>query len=417
MRSRLTDGGPASQRPLRVLTVEPESQPGGMWHYACSLAKALESAGVQVALATVFPFEPVEGCSDLSLWSLGTRAPRTRSAALSVVLRWASHIRKVRQLCAVTQRFQPDVVHVLNPIGKLDFAYFWAVKALGAPVVYTAHEPRADTGGGWFESSRYLAADAILVHSSNGVKDLTARGIPESRIVQIHHGNYLHFCGRAELPPETAKQMIGLRPADRVVLFFGTIAPYKGLDVLLDAFGELRSSGPLPYLVVAGEPLEDFSAYRRRAQALGLADRVVFDLRYIPFTDLPKYFLSADVVAFPYRQIYQSGVLQLAYAYGRPVVAAAVGGVGEAVAEDGTGLVVPPGDAAALAAALRAVLSNTGMAEEMGRRAYRVAEEKYSWRAIARTVEGVYRSVCHRRRPREWGRLSQHAADDRHASA
>ncbi len=404
------------ETPLRVLAVEPESQPGGMWHYACSLAKALQSAGAEVALATILPFEPLEDGLDLPVWPLGARAPHARPAAPSLVLRGASHICKVGRLCALTRRFRPDVVHVLNPIGKLDGAYFWAIKAPGARVVYTAHEPRADTGDGWPESLRYTAADAILVHSSNGVKDLTTRGIPESKIVQIHHGNYLHFCRRVELSPEAAKRSLGLQPADRVVLFFGTIAPYKGLDALIDALGALRDAGLLPYLVVAGEPLEDVGAYRRRVHALGLTERVVFDLRYIPFAELPKYFLSADVVVFPYRRIYQSGVLQLAYGYGRPVVATAVGGVGEAVAEDGTGVVVPPGDPPALAAALRAVLSNPGMAEEMGRRAYRAAEDKYSWRAIAQTIEGVYRRVCRHSSRDETG-LPRHAPEDRHPRA
>src|SRR5262249_17499427 len=152
----------------------------------------------------------------------------------------------------------------------------------------------------------YRCADAIIVHSLNGFEDLVAGGIRAERITRVHHGNYIHLCRDPDLSSSEARRQIGLRATDRVILFFGTILPYKGLDILINAFAELAAREPNARLVIAGEPLEAFTPYHSQITRLGLADRVVCDLRYIPFDQLPNYFLASDVVAFPYRHVYQS---------------------------------------------------------------------------------------------------------------
>jgi glycosyltransferase involved in cell wall biosynthesis len=368
-----------------------------MWHYASALARALGEAGLDVTLATIRPFEALEDHAGIRIRSLGERPARIPFRPLDWLKRGLGQAERWIRLRQIIAEVRPDLIHLHNCLGKLDFLGFRYLRALGIPVVLTAHDPKPDTGLSPFDWARYRAADVLIVHSLNGIKDLTDGGIDPARIRRVHHGNYIHLCPESDLSQVEARQRVGLRGNERVVLFFGTILPYKGLDVLIDAFARIASRERDARLIIAGEPLESFTPYRRRIEDGGIADRVVVDLRYIPFHELAKYFLAADVVAFPYRHIYQSGVLQLAYGYGRPVVVTAVGGIGEIVSQEHSGLVVPAEDVPALANAIQNLLQDSGSAQEMGRRGRLAAETTYSWPSVAQDIIEVYRRVCETR--------------------
>jgi D-inositol-3-phosphate glycosyltransferase len=377
----------------RVLLIEPQGEPGGMWHYAGCLSDALSGAGLDITLATISPHEPLKVEHDVHVCSIGTRSRQASPLPMRLAVRAANHLERSRRLHQLVHALRPAIVHLNNPLSKLDFLNFRRLRSMGPRFVYTAHDPKPDTGVTWFDWARFREADAILVHSTKAEMDLTAGGIAKSKIARIHHGNYLKFCPDAELPRDEAKRLLALPSSARVLLFFGTILPYKGLDVLLEAFSLLSTQRSDLYMVVAGEPLEDFTPYRRAIERFDLGPRTILDLRYIPFDEFPKYFLSADVVVFPYRHIYQSGVLQLAYGFGRPVAATNVGGLGELIAEDRTGVVAPAVDPRALADVVLRLLSDPAGAEEMGKRGRYLAETKYAWPAIAQKVIDVYRTV------------------------
>lgn len=377
----------------RVLLVEPQGEPGGMWHYAGCLSDALSAAGLDITLATISPHEPLSAEHDVRVCSIGTRSPQASPLPMRLIARAANNLQRSRRLYQLVQTLQPAIVHLNNPLSKLDFFNFRRLRSIGPRFVYTAHDPKPDTGVTWFDWARFREADAILVHSTKAELDLTAGGIAKSKIARIHHGNYLKFCRDVDLPRDEAKRLLGLPPSASVLLFFGTILPYKGLDILLEAFSLMRTQRPDLYMVIAGEPLEDFAPYRREIERLDLCRRTILDLRYVPFDEFPKYFRSADVVVFPYRYVYQSGVLQLAYGFGRPVAATDVGGLGELIAEDRTGVVAPAVDPRALADVILRLLSDPATAEEMGRHGRHLAETKYAWPAIAQKVIEVYRTV------------------------
>ncbi len=376
----------------RVLIIEAYSYPGGMWHYACCLTRGLATAGFDVVLAATVPFERMDGFGDLNVRSIGPRVSPTGSGLGFSAQRALTQLNRFQRLSHLVREFHPQIVHANSPTGKFDFLYFRYLRARGARVVYTAHEPDPDTGVDWFDWARYRAADGILVHSLKSRDAITAGGIDGSKITRIHHGTYLDLCQRT-MSKEDAKRSLGLGPDARVVLFFGGIAPYKGLDVLIRAFSRLAGAMPDAYLIIAGQPQEDFSKYQDEIAASGVSNRIILDLRYIPFAEFPKYFGAADVVALPYRRIQQSGALQLAYAHSRPVVATDVGDLRERVAEDHTGIVVPPEDPGAFASGIHDALANVMRSEEMGRRGRLLAETKYSWSAVAERISEVYRSL------------------------
>jgi glycosyltransferase involved in cell wall biosynthesis len=119
-------------------------------------------------------------------------------------------------------------------------------------------------------------------------------------------------------------------------------------------------------------------------------------LRYVPDSEVPIYFHAADVVALPYQRVYQSGVLLMAQAFGRPVVASAVGGLAEVIREGRTGWLVPPGDHAALGSALRRVLADSELAEAVGQQSRQQAEERYAWPRLAGEIKTLYHGVLDR---------------------
>jgi glycosyltransferase involved in cell wall biosynthesis len=302
------------------------------------------------------------------------------------------HARKIGTLVHSIGEFRPHIVHLHGPLGKLDFSYYRLLKRHGARVVYTAYDLTPAVRLDSFNRMRYRAADLILVHSLNSIADLRNYGVEESRIVQIPHVSLSPLARNGMLPREEAKASLGLPSGARVLLFFGRIEPRKGLDLLIDAHARLIREHSQIYLIIAGEPSGEFTGYRKRIVESGVSERVILDLRYIPFDRMKVYFSAADAVVLPYRRIYQSGVLQLAYAFGRPVVVTDIGGIREAVAADGTGVIAAP-DAEALARAILRLLTDQELARAMGDQGLLVARTKYSWEAVSEKVIRIYREL------------------------
>jgi glycosyltransferase involved in cell wall biosynthesis len=248
------------------------------------------------------------------------------------------------------------------------------------PLVLTAHDvlPREPRPGQLAAQRRlYERFDAIVVHSAHGRVRLTSElGVDPERVHVIPHGAFAHLADCPPQPPpfETEKP---------VVLCFGLMRPYKGIDLLLDAWRDIDDAE----LWIAGMPKFDISPLRRGAPA-----NVRFVPRFIGDTELPAYFQRADLVVLPYREIDQSGVLFTALAFGKPLLLSDVGGFPEVTATDAA-RTFPAGDVSALHAALRELLSDPAALSAMAERAEAAAAGPYSWDAIARRTLGLYHSL------------------------
>jgi glycosyltransferase involved in cell wall biosynthesis len=217
--------------------------------------------------------------------------------------------------------------------------------------------------------------DGYLVASEAVEKELLTL-VPGARFRRLLHPVYEQYAtGETRA---AARAALGLE--GDVLLFFGFVRPYKGLDTLLDAMPAILAARPAT-LIVAGEFYEPVEPYRRRIAALGIGERVRLLDRYVPDEEARRLLAAADVCVLPYRAATQSGVLQVAYGAGCPVIATRAGGLPEFVAEGVSGLLVPPDDPAALA---RAALEFFGAG---GRAAFepRVREyaRRFSWDAFA----------------------------------
>lgn len=189
--------------------------------------------------------------------------------------------------------------------------------------------------------------DRVVVHNSQAATQAESLGVNSSRIEV-----------RSLPSPWPWQKPRGATKSSRqspTALFFGTIRHYKGLDLLLEALADTKGIS----LLVAGEFWDDRGDYDNAIERLGLSDRVTIRAGYVAQADFADVFGSADVLVLPYRSGSGSIVRELAFRFGLPVIATSVGSIAEGVESGTNGLVIPPGDTAALAEALQAASEKT----------------------------------------------------------
>ncbi len=366
---------------MRVQIVDPAAYTPPYDH---ALSGALAGAGVDVELITArFPYGPVPVEPGYEVhehfYRRGSRegiGPRRRR-----LLRAAEHIPDMLRYRRVAER--ADLVHYMwLPIPALDH-HLLAPKR---PRVYTMHWRLPETESRVGRSLRKLLAkmDAVIVHSEHGAGRLrTDFGVPAERLRVIPHGAFDYLTRQPdEQPlPEELRDVRG-----PVILAFGLLRPYKGTDVLLRAFSQIRGAE----LWIVGMPRMPMDELRE------LADRgpgrVRFVDRFIPDNEIPAFMRRADLVVLPYRNIEQSGVLYTALAFGRPLILSAVGGFSE-IAERGAARLVPPEDPDALAEAMKELIADRDTAASLAAGAEREAANVSSWERIAESTVALYRNL------------------------
>jgi glycosyltransferase involved in cell wall biosynthesis len=352
--------------------------------YDRALAAALARHGAEVELLTTRflygPVPPAEGYRvDERFYRRSAR--RGFDAPARLPLKLAEHLGDMLRF----RREPPaDVVH-----------YQWlTVPSLDArllpptrPRVMTAHyvlPPRP--------SRRQLAAaravfgrmDTVVAHSEHGAARLREEvGLDPSRVRVIPHGAFDYLTRLPDEQPLPAELAGAEGP---VILSFGLLRPYKGLETLLEAFRRVEGAE----LWIVGNPRMEVEPLRRlAAEASG---RVRFVTRFVEDAEIPAIFRRADVLVLPYLDAEHSGVLYTGLAFAKPMVLSAVGGFPE-VAETGAARLAPPGDAAALATALSELTQSEPARAELSAAATQAAAGPYSWDEAARRTLALYHEL------------------------
>lgn len=251
-----------------------------------------------------------------------------------------------------------------------------------APVVYLCHNVLPHDRS---RLDRVLArwglaaADAFLVQSKEDMARME-EVVPKA-LVRVHpHPTYTQFATRA-MTRTQARERLDVQ--GRVLLFFGLVRAYKGLSNLLRAFARV-SERLSATLFVVGEFYEDRKPYDELIASLGIGDRVRVVDRYVPDDEVAMYFCAADLVVLPYESATQSGIVQTAFAFERPVVVTAVGGLPDVVRDGVTGYVVSPRDPVALASAIERFF----VGDDAERMAVAIREEasRFSWAGCAEAL-------------------------------
>jgi glycosyltransferase involved in cell wall biosynthesis len=365
---------------MRVQVVDPSAFTPPYDHALCA---ALARAGAEVELITsAFAYGSVPDADGYAVRELfyrhargGPGSPARRAGKLIEHVPDMLRYRRVASAAAVVH-FQWLTLQWLDP---------WLLPK--HPLVLTAHDllPREPRPGQARAQRRcYEAVDAVVVHSDYGRRQLIeALALDPAMVHVIHHGAFEHLTRPAReqpLPDELS------RVAGPVVLFFGLLRPYKGIEVLLEAWRGVQGAE----LWIVGRPRMPLDGVRALAPA-----GVRFVPRFVADAEVPAYFRRADVVVLPYSRTERldfSGVLATALAFGKPVVMSDVGGFAE-VAATGAARLVPPDDPQALRESLTGLLEDPAARDRLAAAARAAASGPYSWDQAARLTLELYRTL------------------------
>lgn len=395
---------------------------GGLIHYAWQLSTAMQAAGAEVVLITDRNYEleslphSFEVRPILRLWDPKPESD-SRSAIARKLRRGARAARYYREWERATREIRsiaPDVVQLGDIRFATDLVPISRLRRIAPVLADICHNVHPFSGGegstGAFHLSsverRFYAKiydrfDAVFVHYETNLREFQ-RVFPRSasRTHQIVHGNEMIFELLADpaVDATALRHRYGIPRGQRVVLFFGTLSRYKGIDLLLDAFRSVAERVPDAHLLLAGFPFSDFdpAEFLVRASSFGLAERVSLVPRYVDSREVRALVAAGDVIVFPYRSVFQSGALHLACTFGAPIVATRVGANAELIRDGENGLLVEPGDREALSAAIIRLLEDRALAASLGRAVALDARTKLSWAHPASVILDTYAELLGR---------------------
>ena len=301
---------------------------------------------------------------------------------------------------------RPTVFHILwnNKFEWFDRTVLLLFYRLcGRKIVYTAHNVNIGERDGTDSlmnrltlRAQYRLVDDVFVHTGR-MKEELEKGfqVPAEKIHVIPFPMNNTVPDTA-IDTATARERLGLTPDECVLLAYGAIAPYKGLEYIVEALTYLPRDGVRYRLLIAGGLKKGADEYWRKVQQsisqFGVGSIVTTRIEYIPDEETEIYFKAADALVLSYTHIFQSGVMFLAYNFGLPVLAADVGAFKESIVEGKTGFIFRPQDPTDLARAIQRFFESDLCRELPARRKQirAFASENYSWSSAASDIVQVY---------------------------
>ena len=362
--------------------------------YALHLCKALKKAGIDITLVVTddnvddgtidFPFLPIS-------------PSKTKSVSkYKKLFKYYNYLLNVYKLI---RKEKYDVIHFqFFRRRRIESLYFLMLKLIRIKLAHTVHdvtplnENKLDH---FFSLMVYKTADVLFVHSNSNKKALQQLKLSEEKIKVVPHGDFDTFIPDQIITKPEARKFFGLTQEQNIILFFGAIKEYKGLDILLNSLSFASDKINNLTLLIAGmpDPIELKFEYTNIISDLPKEINVIFHDKFIPNVDVEKYFIASDVVLLPYRRISHSGVLHLAYSFGRPVIATNVGDFEETIDEGKSGFVLASNSPENLAEKIIQAFSNRPKLEEMGRYARHLSETKYTWEKSAELMKPIYEKM------------------------
>jgi D-inositol-3-phosphate glycosyltransferase len=349
-------------------------------------------------------FAEFEHCPTVKFFNL--RGSHQSDASISEkIWRLLTYYIKLIVYAAVAR---PKIFHILwnNKFETFDRTLLTLYyRLLGKKVVLTLHNVNAgkrDQNDTWLNRvtlrAQYHLAQQIFVHTEQMKTELVEEfGIRASRVTVIPFG-INNAVPITTLRNSDAKTALGCSQDQKVILFFGNITPYKGVEYLISAFRNISVLDGSYRLVIAGKP-DRFPEYWdgiRKSISKELDQRsILIRDSFIPDSEVEIYFKAADVLVLPYRHVYQSGVMFLGQSFGLPVIATDVGSLKDDIVEHKNGFVVRPDDPEDLARALKDYFGSALYMELESRRAdvRKYAADRHSWETVGQITTDIYSTV------------------------
>jgi D-inositol-3-phosphate glycosyltransferase len=372
-------------------------------HYAWGLAMALVASGVQLEVVGSDLIDSTQMRATPHLRFLNLYGSKGQA---SIAKKAARVLHSYLRLMGYAAMAKPTILHILwnNRFELFDRTLLMLLyKALGKKVVMTAHNVNAgrrDSKNSLLNrltlKTQYGLADHIFVHTEKMKNELVDRFHVRKTAVTIIPYGINDAVPDTALTISQAKRQLGLGNAEKAILFFGAIKPYKGLEYLVAAFQRLASADSTYRLIIAGERKKGHEQYWTEIQQMiahaPSRAQVIRKIQFIPDCETELYFKAADVAVLPYTEIFQSGILFLAYRFGLPVIATDVGSLRDDIVEGETGFLCKPRDPDALAAALLKYFASDLFRDLQQRREdiREYARLRHSWDAVANLTRNAY---------------------------
>jgi D-inositol-3-phosphate glycosyltransferase len=291
-----------------------------------------------------------------------------------------------------------DVVHFqFFRRRRIESIFYYLLKKSGVKLVHTVHdvipldENKTDI---FFNKIVYNASDSLIVHSAPNKKSLEQFKTEPQRIHVVPHGNFDMFLTDDTISVKCAREKLKIGTDADVLLFFGFIKKYKGLDLLLDAFDKASNNNKL-HLVIAGatetESLNNH--YQDRINKLHSKGRIIYNNSFIDDKDVQIYFQASDIVVLPYRQISHSGVMHLAYSFGKPLIVTDAGDFAFTITDDKSGFFVPKYEAEQLSDVITHAFSDKSKLSNISNHITHLNQTKYSWKNTAHLTYNIYKDL------------------------
>ena len=379
---------------------------GGDKPYALGMAAALTSEGILVDFIGSDDLQVPELLTNRRVNFRNLRGDQNPEARITrKMARVATYYWRLVRYSASAK---PKIFHILwnNKFQLFDCTLLMLYyKLLHKRIVFTAHNVNAgerDKSDSWLNrislKVQYTLSDHIFVHT-DGMKNemISEFGILQEKISVIPFG-INNTVPNTSLSNLEAKRQLGISRGDRSLLFFGNIAPYKGLDYLIAAFAELLKKDRSYRLFIVGKPKGQQSYWNEIRQTIvnsDIGDRVIEKIEYIPDEETELYFKAADVLILPYAHVFQSGVLFLGYSFGLPAIAADVGSLKSEIVEGKTGLMFKAQDPSDLANKIEEYFRSElfRYLETTRFQIKEYANERYSWSKVAAITKSVYSNL------------------------
>jgi glycosyltransferase involved in cell wall biosynthesis len=381
-------------------------------HYALGLAMALVAEGMSLDFVGSNEIDSPELHTTANLRFLNFRYdPGSKAGFAKRLSKLLFYYGKLIQYAAHTK---PKVLHILWN-GKFELfdrtLLMLYYKACGKKIVLTAHNVNRERRDGKDSllnrvtlKMQYRLCDRVFVHTQRMKEELCQDFCVAEDAVTVIRYPMNHALPDTELTPAQAKRRLGLEDDEKAILFFGKIRPYKGIEYLVAAFKLLSPPRSGNYrLILAGEPNKGSEQYLREIQQFVSQEfhpgQVILKIQFIPDEEMELYFKAADVLVLPYKEIFQSGVLFLAYSFGLPVIATDVGSFREDIVEGNTGFLCKPGDPTDMARAIETYFASDLFRDLKVRRQElkNYVNANHSWRAVAELTREAYAQILRRK--------------------
>lgn len=293
-----------------------------------------------------------------------------------------------RSLMNEIHRINPDIIHI---VFELRFPFFFALLlSRNYPLVVTIHEPKPFSVKknlkSFIKDAMQIVNCNLLIRCSSRIivhgrkhKEYLSKKVSSSKIEIIPHGDFSLFI--------TSKSERGIRTSKNNILFFGRIEDYKGIEYLIQAGKLAKQYIPTINITIAGAG--DFAKYRK---LIGHDDSFLVINRFISEEKVAELFQKASLVVLSYTDGSQSGIISIAYAFEKPVIATNVGNLAEMVEDGKTGFIIPPRNVESLSDAMINVLKNDKLREEMGKNGKKLLKN-FTWDGLGEKLVKIYKEI------------------------